>query len=122
MINSNSEDRVLGLRIGNETFPVETSACFRGYPSEDEYPHSFPIASIVELNHDFYEPPATVGLETHEKYWALRSQSSRPMEQAAILLAMAQAQANVLPLNRFQPDLHQDHKLQTLQVSDIIDS
>ena len=72
------------------------------------------------MSEDFYEPPGTIGLERLEKYWALRSQSARSVEQAAILLAMTQAQARVLDLNRFDPDLHDDPRLQTLQVRDIV--
>lgn len=101
-----------------QQFKLRTSRCIHAFPSEDEYPNSFPIASIVQLNEDFYEPSGTIGLERLEKYWALRKQSSRSVEQAAILLAMAQAQARVLDLNRFNRKLHHDPKLQTLKVRD----
>lgn len=70
------------------------------------------------MNEDFYEPSGTIGLGRLEKYWALRKQSSRPAEQAAILLAMAQAQARMLDLSRFDPKMHRHSSLQTLQVRD----
>lgn len=99
-----------------QQFKLRTSKCIHAFPSEAEYPYSFPIASIVQMNEDFYEPSGTIGLESLEKYWALRKQSSRSVEQAAILLAMAQAQARVLDVDRFDPKLHRDSRLQTLQV------
>lgn len=70
----------------------------------------------MPMNEDFYEPAGTIGLERLEKYWSLRKQSSRSVEQAAILLAMAQAQARVLDLDRFKADQQDDSRLQTLQV------
>lgn len=65
---------------------------------------------------DFYEPPGTIGLAPLEKYWALRKESARSVEQAAVLLAMTQAQAAVLDLSISDPKLHTDPRLQTLQV------
>jgi hypothetical protein len=118
---STAEDDILWLRIGVQQFKLRTSKCVHAFPSEaeySEYKHSFPIAAIVQMHEDFYEPPQTTGLERLEKYWSLRNQSSRSVEQAAILLAMAQAQARVLDLNRFKRGVHHDRRLQMLQVRD----
>jgi hypothetical protein len=101
-----------------QQFKLRTSKCIHAFPSGD-YTESFPIAAIMPANEDFYEPPGTVGLERLEKYWSLRKQSSRPAEQAAILLAMTQAQARVLDLGRFDSKQHDDSRLQTLQVRDM---
>ena len=98
-----------------QQFKLRTSKCIHAYP-EGEYQHTFPIAAIVEMKEDFYEPSGKIGLGRLEKYWALRKESSRSAEQSAILLAMAQAQARILDLSRFGPKLHRDSRLQTLQV------
>jgi len=119
--SSTADDDILWLRIGVQQFKLRTSKTIHAFPSEREYPHSFPIASVVQLNDDFYEPSGTIGLERLEKYWALRKGSSRNVEQAAILLAMAQAQARVLDLSRFDSKLQDDPKLQTLQVRNDVD-
>jgi hypothetical protein len=120
-IASTADDNILWLRIGVQQFKLRTSKCIHAFPSEAEYPNSFPIVSIVQMHEDFYEPSGTIGLERLEKYWALRKQSSRSAEQAAILLAMTQAQARVLDLNRFKPKSRDDPRLQTLQVRERVD-
>jgi hypothetical protein len=101
-----------------QQFKLRTSKCIHAFPSEDEYPNSFPIAAIMRRNEDLYEPPGTIGLERLEKYWFQRKKASRKLEHSAVLLAMAQAQARVLDLNRFDPSLQSDPKLQNLQVRD----
>jgi hypothetical protein len=100
-----------------QPFKLRTSKCIHAFPAEGEYPDSFPIAAVMPMNEDLYEPPGTVALETQEKYWALRKQTSRSAEHTAVLLAMIQAQARVLDLSRFPRRMRDDPKLQTLQAS-----
>ena len=107
----------MSLRIGVQQFKLHTSKCVHAFPSEHEYPNRFPIAAIMRMNEDYYEPPETIGLDRLEKYWSLRKKSSRSLESTAILLAMCQAQARILDLKRFDVALHRDPKLQMLQAS-----
>lgn len=73
----------------------------------------------MQLNEDYYEPEKEKGLPYLEEYWKRRNQSSRAAEQAAILLAMAQGQADELDPNRFPGELRGNPILQTLQVCDV---
>ena len=73
-------------------------------------PARFPLAAILPQNIDVYTPqPEVCSYETLCDYRTLRKQLSRLREQVAVLVAMAQSQAQVLDIRRFRnkdPRLH----------------
>jgi hypothetical protein len=80
---------------------TSTSVCT--FPSESEYPARFPIAAILPYTEDLYEPLLKTWDSTVLGEWrSKRRQSSKSYEQIAVLVAMAQYQAQVLDIRRFQ--------------------
>jgi hypothetical protein len=80
------------------------SAC--AFPSVNEYradesPTPFPIAAILPQNIDLYEK-ATWSTDILKDYRSWRPKSSKPLEQIAVLVAMAQRQAEGFDTSRVQ--------------------
>lgn len=88
------------------------SAC--AFPSEKEYPARFPIAAILPQTIDLYEPmPGTWPSSILSDWQSSRRKSPKPLEQIAVLVAMAQYQAQVLDIRRFQIE---DSRLDVFEV------
>ncbi len=100
--------------MGVQTFKLRTLKCIHAFPSGD-HTERFPVAAIMPTE-DLYAPSPKKTLEARLKHGQAREKSSKLAEQSAILLAMAQAQADVLYLDRFKTDQRNDSRLQTLQV------
>ncbi len=80
-----------------------TTKCACAFPNENDYPARFAIAAILPQTEDVYEP--SPGIWTHAdlsgwRNW--RKKSSKSLEQIAVLVAMAQHQAQVVDLSACQ--------------------
>jgi hypothetical protein len=91
-----------------------TTRCANAFPNEKEFPDRFPIATILPHIKDLYEQLLETPSEDERKAWQdWRKNSSKPLEQTAVLVAMAQYQAKVLDTNRFDKN---DPKLDAFEV------
>lgn len=108
---SNAEDSQFWVTLGLRKYMMLTSGGACAFPSEDEYPARFPIAAILPQTMDMYEEKCS--FDVLNDYRRLRKQSSMSWEQIAVLVAMAQSQAQVLDIKRFEID---DPRLNVFEV------
>ncbi len=102
------------LKLGRPEYKLFTTRCACAFPNEKEFPDGFPIAAILPYTKDLYEDLLRMPSEDGLKDWQCgRKESPKSMEQIAVLVAMAQYQAKVLDVNRF--DI-KDPKLDTFEV------
>ena len=108
------------LRLGNthKITPCVEWGIY-AYLDEAEYPDRFPIACILKKGHDQYNQKALLECDDSklENFRIKRAPASKPAEIAAVLLAMAQEQANCLDLERFNGASLDDSWLHTFKVS-----
>ena len=88
------------------------------FPREEDYPARFPIAAILPQTEDLYEPrPGTWSSDILSDWQSWRKKSSKFLEQIALLVAMAQQQAQVLDISRSQ---NEDPRLNIFEVLSLL--
>jgi hypothetical protein len=101
---------------------VNCKVCLQPFPARSEDPITFPIVALWSLDKDYYplyrKCPDSEDYEI-EEYYARRLQlASKNAEIVALLIAMAQKQAEALRKDRFDgTDVSGDERLSVFHVS-----
>jgi len=98
---------VLYFRFGNEKPQrLLCEYCIHNWHNENEYPASFPLVAVLGRSRDYYEPRLTpyVRFSDFERWQRKRKTDDRDVEEVALLIALAQKQAEVLRASRFAED------------------
>ena len=102
------------LKLGSRRYQMLTTGSACAFPDENDYPARFPIAAILPQIKDMYEPsPGTWPCAELDDWQSWRRKSSRSLEQIALLMAMAQHQAQVLSVSGSQ---NEDSRLNIFEV------
>ena len=120
---SNAPDRVFNFRFGNEKPQrLLCEFCIHNWHDENEYPASFPLVAVLGRSQDYYKPRLTpyVRFSDFERWQRKRKTDDRDVEEVALLIALAQKQAEVLKASRFAEDdvvSRSDERLHVFHVS-----
>ncbi|WEW61273.1 hypothetical protein PRK78_006763 [Emydomyces testavorans] len=92
----------LELHFAGETASMKGAFVLYDFPDYNNYPTSYyPIVSILRMDHDAYRPRNPLSEHREQLRVKRWEQRSKPAELVAILLAMAQKQAQRLDKKRF---------------------
>lgn len=98
---------MLYFRFGNENSQwLLCEFCIHNWYNENEYPASFPLVAVLGRSRDYYKPRRIpyVRFADIERWQSKRKTDNRDVDEVALLIALAQKQAEVLKASRFAED------------------